>query len=92
MKPIRITIDGRMVEVEKGMTILDAARRYGVYIPTLCDYAHLTPHGSCRLCIVEVEGSPKTPTSCTTPVEDGMIVRTQTPRLRSLRSELLRLF
>ncbi|MGB9672644.1 MAG: molybdopterin-dependent oxidoreductase [Anaerolineales bacterium] len=92
MNPLRITIDGRVVEVEKGMTILEAARRYGIYIPTLCDFAHLTPHGSCRLCIVEVEGLPKTPTSCTTPVEADMIIRTQTPRLRSLRSELLRLF
>ncbi|MGB9674304.1 MAG: 2Fe-2S iron-sulfur cluster-binding protein [Anaerolineales bacterium] len=92
MNPIRITIDGRVVEVEKGMTILEAARRYGIYIPTLCDFAHLTPHGSCRLCIVEVEGSPKTPTSCTTPAEQGMVVRTQTPRLHSLRAELLRMF
>lgn len=91
MKPIRMTIDGRIIEVEQGMTVLQAARRYGIYIPTLCDYAHLTPHGSCRLCIVEVEGSPKTPASCTTPVEEGMVVRTQSPRLQTLRSELLRL-
>lgn len=91
MKSIRMTIDGRILEVEQGMTVLQAARRYGFYIPTLCDYAHLTPHGSCRLCIVEVEGSPKTPTACTTPVEEGMIVRTNSPRLQALRSELLRL-
>jgi len=91
MTPLRMTIDGRVLEVEKGETVLQAARRYGFYIPTLCDYAHLTPHGSCRLCIVEVEGSPKTPTACTTPVEEGMVVRTHSPRLQALRSEILRL-
>ncbi|PWH16793.1 MAG: hypothetical protein DDG59_08885 [Anaerolineae bacterium] len=91
MTSLWMTIDGRVLEVEKGETVLQAARRYGFYIPTLCDYAHLTPHGSCRLCIVELEGSPKTPAACTTPVEDGMIVRTHSPRLQALRSEILRL-
>ncbi len=91
MTTLRMTIDGRVLEVQKGETILQAARRYGFYIPTLCDYAHLTPHGSCRLCIVEVEGSPKTPAACTTPVEEGMVVRTHSPRLQALRSEILRL-
>jgi len=91
MTTLRMTIDGRVLEVQKGETILQAARRYGFYIPTLCDYPHLTPHGSCRLCIVEVEGSPKTPAACTTPVEEGMVVRTHSPRLQSLRSEILRL-
>lgn len=91
MTTLRMTIDGRVLEAEKGETILQTARRYGFYIPTLCDYAHLTPHGSCRLCIVEVEGSPKTPAACTTPVEEGMVVRTHSPRLQALRSEILRL-
>lgn len=91
MTTLRMTINGRVLEAQKGETILQTARRYGFYIPTLCDYAHLTPHGSCRLCIVEVEGSPKTPAACTTPVEDGMVVRTHSPRLQALRSEILRL-
>ncbi|MCS6906411.1 MAG: 2Fe-2S iron-sulfur cluster-binding protein [Anaerolineales bacterium] len=91
MTTLRMTINGRVLEAERGETILQTARRYGFYIPTLCDYAHLTPHGSCRLCIVEVEGSPKTPAACTTPVEEGMVVRTHSPRLQALRSEILRL-
>ncbi|MBN1313323.1 MAG: molybdopterin-dependent oxidoreductase [Anaerolineae bacterium] len=86
-----LTIDGRPIEAENGMTILQAARRNGIYIPTLCDLPTLPPHGSCRLCIVEIEGWPKTPTACTTAVQEGMVVRTDTPRLRDMRSELLRL-
>ena len=86
-----ITIDGRQVEVASGTSILQAARQYHIDIPTLCDYPSLPPHGSCRLCVVEVQGRSVTPTACTTPVEPGMVVTTQSPRLQGLRIELLRM-
>ncbi len=86
---VSITIDGRLLEVEKGITLLQAARDHAIDIPTLCDYPYLPSRGSCRLCVVEVQGRPNTPTACTTPVEEGMVVQTQTPRLQGLRLELL---
>ena len=88
---LKISIDGRPLEVEFGITILQAARQNQIYIPTLCDYPNLSPHGSCRLCVVEIQGMNKTPASCTTPVEEGMSIRTSTPLLRYLRSEILKM-
>jgi formate dehydrogenase alpha subunit len=88
---VKITIDSHPLEVDSGLTILQAARQNQIYIPTLCDYPNLSPHGSCRLCVVEVRGNPKTPASCTTPVEEGMAIRTNTPQLRYLRSEILKM-
>lgn len=88
---VKITIDGRPLQVDSGLTILQAARQNQIYIPTLCDYPTLSPHGSCRLCIVELKGTDRTPTACTTPVEEGMSVRTNTPQLRHLRSETLKM-
>lgn len=88
---LKITIDGQLLEVESGKTILQAAREHNIYIPTLCDYPDLPPHGSCRLCIVDIEGRIKTPASCTTPVEDGMVVHTNTAHLQYLRSEIIKM-
>lgn len=88
---IHITIDGQKLNVEQGVTILQAARQQGIYIPTLCDYPGLPTHGSCRMCIVEVRGRPNTPTACTTPAEPGMAIQTNTPRLQALRAELLQM-
>jgi formate dehydrogenase alpha subunit len=86
-----VTIDNRVINVERGLTILQAAERNDIYIPTLCAHKDLTPFGGCRMCIVEVEKMRGFPTSCTTPVEDGMIVRTQTAQLQAERMEILRL-
>jgi predicted molibdopterin-dependent oxidoreductase YjgC len=88
---LQITINGRSLNVESGRTVLQAARENGIEIPTLCDYPGLTSHGSCRMCIVEIEGRPNAPTSCTTPVEDGMIVQTNSPKVHALRTELFKL-
>lgn len=90
-KPFSIILDGKPCEIEPGLTILEAAKRSGVYIPTLCTHEHLSPYGACRLCIVEVEGMKGFPTACTTPVQDGMVVGTGTDRVRRLRLEILRL-
>ena len=91
MGKIKLTIDGREVEADEGATVLDAARRAGIKIPTICDHKDLTPFGACRMCIVEIEGVRGYPTSCTTPAARGMVVRTATAELENLRSRILEL-
>lgn len=88
---VQIHINERPLSVEQGLTILQAARLHGIYIPTLCDFPGLPSHGSCRMCLVEIEGRPNTPTACTTPVEEGMRIYTATPRVQALRSEILQM-
>ncbi len=90
-KKLSITIDNKKMEVRPNMTILQAARENSVYIPSLCILEHLPSYGACRLCVVEVDGLRGFPTSCTTPVEEGMVIRTDTAEVRSLRQEVLKL-
>lgn len=90
-KKVSITIDNRKVEAKAGLTILQAAREAGVDIPSLCALEHLPSYGACRLCVVEVDGIRGFPTSCTTPVEEGMVIRTDTAEVRTLRQEVLKL-
>jgi NADH dehydrogenase/NADH:ubiquinone oxidoreductase subunit G len=68
---LKITINGIETPCEKGDTILEAAKKAGVRIPTLCHDDRLEPYGGCRLCIVEVKGAPRPLSSCTTPVADN---------------------
>ena len=82
---ITLSVDGQYVEASTGMTVLEAARSVGIYIPTLCYDPDLNPYGACRLCVVEIEGMRGLPTSCTTPVADGMVVHTETPRVNQSR-------
>ncbi len=91
MEKITLTIDGIKVEAKKGMTVLQAAREAGLYIPSLCAHKDLSPYGACRLCVVEIDGVRGTPTSCTTPAADGMVVRTNTPQLETQRRRTLEL-
>jgi predicted molibdopterin-dependent oxidoreductase YjgC len=88
---LQISIDGRSLSAEKGKTVLQVARENGIDIPTLCNFPGLPSHGSCRMCIVEIEGRPNTPTACTTLVEEGMVVQTDSPTVQALRTELLKL-
>jgi len=88
---ITINIDNQILEVQKGLTILQAAERNDIYIPSLCAHKDLTPFGGCRMCIVEVEGMRGFPTACTTPVEEGMIIRTHTAQVQAERMEILQL-
>jgi len=88
---VKLTIDGRMIDVAEGTTVLDAAKMLNIEIPTLCHHPKLTPFGGCRLCIVEVKGVPRPLTSCTTPVSEGMEVTTSTPALEDLRKTVLEL-
>ncbi len=88
---VRLLIDEKMIDVEKGTTVLQAARLNDVYIPTLCDFPGLPSHGSCRMCIVDIQGRPNTPTACTTLAEEGMVIQTNSPRVKALRAELLQM-
>lgn len=89
---VRVTIDGREVEVPTGTSVMRAAAEAGVSVPKLCATDSLTAFGSCRMCLVEVEGGKGTPASCTTLCTDGMVVSTDTEQLRSLRSNVLELY
>ncbi len=91
MRNITLTIDGRKVEAQEGMTVLEAARAAGIYIPTLCYDSDLEPFGACRLCIVEIEGMKGLPSSCTVPAADGMVVRTSGPRIDKIRRNIVEL-
>ncbi|MDA8154978.1 MAG: molybdopterin-dependent oxidoreductase [Actinomycetota bacterium] len=86
---ITVTIDGRKIELEKPVTILEAARGAGIEIPTLCSHPSLELWGGCRLCVVEVEKMPRLQTSCTVSVADGMVVRTETPQVAQARKAML---
>ncbi len=88
---INLTIDGKAISVTEGTTVLQAAREAGIEIPTLCDHPELTPYGGCRLCLVEVEGARTLQPSCTLPVNNNMIVRTNTDRIKAARKFVLTL-
>ena len=89
---VRVEIDGLPATVRAGTSILRAARESGVDIPKLCATDALKPFGSCRMCLVEVEGRQGYPASCTTPIEDGMKIRTQTDALSKLRRNVMELY
>ena len=89
---IKIEIDGLPATVRAGTSILRAARESGVDIPKLCATDSVKPFGSCRMCLVEIEGRQGYPASCTTPVEDGMQIRTQTDALAKLRRNVMELY
>jgi len=91
-RPVTVEIDGLPVTVGEGTSVLRAAALAGVDIPKLCATDSLDAFGSCRLCLVEVDGRRGTPASCTTPVADGMKVRTQTPKLAKLREGVMELY
>src|SRR5271170_796009 len=89
---VTLTIDGREVSVPAGTSVMAAAAVLGTKIPRLCASDMLEAFGSCRLCLVEIEGRKGTPASCTTPVEPGMKAHTQTPRLAVLRRGVMELY
>jgi formate dehydrogenase major subunit len=89
---VQVEIDGLPATVRAGTSILRAARESGVDIPKLCSTDTHKPFGSCRMCLVEVEGHNGYPASCTTPVEAGMQIRTQTEALAQLRRNVMELY
>ena len=82
---VKLTIDGRSVSVPKGTTVLEAARQAGIRIPTLCYLKDINQIGACRICVVELEGCDRLIASCDTACEDGMVIRTNTQRVRDTR-------
>ena len=91
-KTIQLEIDGVKVDVPEGTSLMRAAVEAGTMIPKLCATDSLEPFGSCRLCLVEIEGRRGYPASCTTPAEAGMKVRTQSPKLADLRRNVMELY
>ncbi|HSC08269.1 MAG TPA: 2Fe-2S iron-sulfur cluster-binding protein, partial [Steroidobacteraceae bacterium] len=89
---VTVEIDGASVTVPAGTSVMRAAAAAGNSIPKLCATDTLKAFGSCRLCLVEIEGRRGTPSSCTTPVEPGMKVTTQSPRLAKLRRGVMELY
>ncbi|GAA4933614.1 formate dehydrogenase major subunit [Nonomuraea thailandensis] len=89
---VSVEIDGQTVLVPEGTSVMRAAAECGIDIPKLCATDNLEPFGSCRLCLVEVDGRKGSPASCTTPVAEGMRVRTQTPKLAELRRGVMELY
>jgi NADH-quinone oxidoreductase subunit G len=88
---IKLTIDGRPVEVQPGTTILEACESLGIDVPTLCHLKHLQAEGSCRMCVVEVEGARTLQVSCATPCGEGMKVSTRSEKVMSFRRLVLEL-
>ncbi len=86
MKKISLTIDSKIIEADEGMTILEAALAADMYIPHLCHHPDLRDVGECKMCVVEIEKKDGVFTSCTTPVEDGMVIQTRTNRLKQIRN------
>jgi len=91
-KTVTLEIDGREVTVPEGTSIMRAAADLGIMVPKLCATDSLDPFGSCRLCLVEIEGRRGTPASCTTPVAPGIKVTTQNDRLAKIRKGVMELY
>ena len=91
-KMVSLSIDGKQISVPEGTSIMRAAMETGIEIPKLCATDMLDAFGSCRLCLVEIEGRGGTPASCTTPVAEGIVVRTKSERLDRLRKGVMELY
>ncbi|MEG1641509.1 MAG: NADH-dependent [FeFe] hydrogenase, group A6 [Synergistaceae bacterium] len=91
MELVKVTIDGKTVEVPSNFTVMEAAAKAGIRIPQLCYHPELTSVGACRVCMVEIEGARAMGAACVYPVTDGMIVHTNTPAVRSTRKAVVEL-
>ena len=89
---MQATIDGRTIHAEPGETIYSAATVASISIPSLCASRQLSPYGSCRLCVCEVDGLTGLHAACCMPLQDGMIVRTDSPQLHRHRRNLIELY
>src|SRR4030042_861989 len=93
MSEILLQIDGREVKAREGMTILEAAKSVGIFIPTLCHHEKLEPYGACRICTVEVEtrGRTRLVAACLYPVEQNLVVKTRSEKVDKIRKMILEL-
>ena len=89
--PVNLTIDGKAVKAAPGTLLINAAKQVGIEIPSFCYYDGLTLQAACRMCLVEVEKTPKLQVACTTPVAEGMIVHTDTPVVHEARKSMVEL-
>ncbi len=89
---ITLTINGKTIHANPGEKVLDVALRHGIDIPHLCHHKDLLPSGSCRMCLVQVEGAAKPQTSCGMTVQDGMVIETDTEDIEAMRRDLIDLF
>ena len=87
--PVKLTIDGREIQAQPGMLVIDAAKQAGIEVPAFCYYEGLSLQAACRMCLVEVEKMPKLQTACTLPVAEGMVVKTETAQVASARKYML---
>jgi NADH-quinone oxidoreductase subunit G len=88
---VKVTIDGIVIEVKSGTTILEAASQAGIKIPTLCFLKEINEVAACRVCVVEIEGASRLAAACNTPCEDGMVIRTNSKRVRNARKANVKL-
>lgn len=88
---VKFKLNGQLVDVPDGLTVLQAAESFGIHIPTLCYHKDLSPFGGCRLCVVEVRGARLPMTSCNLPATTGLIVQTESPALTRYRQAVLRM-
>src|SRR5579864_867642 len=86
---VKLTIDGREVQAAPGTLVIDAAKQAGIEIPAFCYYEGLTLQAACRMCLVEIEKTPKLQAACTIPVAEGMVVRTETGQVHTARKYML---
>lgn len=89
MATVKITIDGKEVEVEQGSLLIEAAKKHGTEIPHYCYHPGLTPHGNCRMCLVKVEKIPKPVIACQTPVNEGMVIDTASEEVQTIRQQVM---
>ncbi len=87
--PVKLTIDGREIQAAPGTLVIDAAKQNGIEVPAFCYYEGLTLQAACRMCLVEIEKTPKLQTACTVPVAEGMVVRTETAQVAQARKYML---
>ena len=88
---VTFTIDGQQVQAAPGTLLINAAKQVGIEIPSFCYYEGLTLQAACRMCLVEIEKTPKLQVACTTPVAEGMVVRTDSPLVAGARKGMLEL-
>ena len=89
---VNLTVDGIKVRVPAGTSVMRAASEAGISVPKLCATDHVSAFGSCRLCVVQIDGMRGTPASCTTPVAEGMVVHTQTDDIARIRKGVMELY
>ena len=89
MEPVKFTIDGREIKTTRGKTVIQAAAEEGIFIPHYCYHPKLSIAGNCRMCLVEIEKMPKLQIACNTPVNEGMVVKTQSPNVLEARRAVM---